>query len=376
MTGRTALGCFAAVGTAAAVAGIVAVTYAQAPPSAKLAAPWPDAAAMRERRLEAEALPLFASVEPFDIAITADFKAVQRDRDTESTTLFPGSLAVLTDGVAGKPIPIQLRTRGHVRRNNRTCSFAPLRLEFPKDEVKGTIFQGQRVLKLGTYCQDTDVYEQYTLGEHLTYRVSNVLTPRSFRSRLARVTYVDSAAGKKPVTRAGIFIENEDDVAKRMEGREVPMPRLLFKDLDQPTLTQMSLFQYMIGNTDYSIIALHNVRLVVDAKKVFYPVPYDFDYSGLVDAHYAVPSKALGQPSVRDRLYRGPCRTEAELESALEPFRARKAEILALPDAIPGFDERHRREAGKYLAEFFEFIDKPGRARRTFVTDCKAQVGM
>jgi hypothetical protein len=386
---RTLLSVLAAVGMAATLLGAVDATHAQAPPTPQAApgakppkppkppAIWPpDADTLKKRRLEAEALPLFASVEPFDVTITADFKAVQRDRNVDSKKTYPGTLSIMTGGVAGPAIPIQLRTRGHVRRNTRTCGFAPLRLELQKDQLKGTIFEGQGTVKLGTHCQDGDVFQQYMLKEHLASRILNVLTPRSLRSRLANVTYADSAAGKKPYTKFGIFYEDADDMAKRMDARELPVPRQMFSGLDQASLLFMSLFQYMIGNTDYSILMLHNVIMLDDVKGVRYAVPYDFDYSGLVYTHYAVAAKALELSSVRERLYRGPCKTEAELESALEPFRARKDDILALPAAMPGLDEGPRKNTEKYLNEFFELISRPDKVKRTFVTDCKPIGGM
>jgi hypothetical protein len=371
-----------AVVVASALATVFAgvETAAQAPQAQKPATPpkaWPpDAGRLETRRLAIEALPLFASLDPFDITITADFKAVQRDRDVDSKKLYPGTMAIVKDGAAGKPIPIQLRTRGHVRRNPRLCEFAPLRLEFPKDGLEGTVFAGLRFIRLGTHCQSEDVYQQYTLKEYLANRLLATLTPRAMRARLARVTYADTDAGKKPFTRFGIFFEDADDLAKRMEAREEQVERLMFGVLDQPSLLFMSLFQYMIGNSDYSIISLHNVMILRDAKHVRYAVPYDFDYSGLVNAHYALPAKGLGLASVQERMYRGPCKTEAEVSQALEPFRAKQAELLALPASLPGLDDSHRRNTEKYLNEFFELIGRPDRVRKIFVTDCRPIPGM
>ena len=389
MSVRSLLSVLTAVGLAATLLGAADGTRAQAPPAPppaqaatqakppKPPAIWPpDADALKKRRLEAEALPLFSSLEPFDVTITADFKAVQRDRNVDSKKLYPGTLSIVTGGVAGPAIPIQLRTRGNVRRNNRTCGFAPLRLEFPKDQLKGTIFEGQRAVKLGTHCQDADVFQQYMLKEYLASRLLNTVTPRSLRVRLAHVTYTDTAAGKKPYTMLGIFYEDADDMAKRMDARVLPVPRQMFNGLDQAQLLFMSLFQYMIGNTDYSILMLHNVIMLDDAKGVRYVVPYDFDYSGLVYAHYAVAAKALELSSVRERLYRGPCKTEAEVESALQPFRAKKDELLALPASLPDIEEGHRKNVEKYLNEFFELISRPDKVKRTFVTDCKPIGGM
>jgi len=338
----------------------------------------PDAETLQKRRVEAEALQLFASLDPIEVIITADFKAVQRDRNVDSKKLYPGTLALVKDGAAGTAVPIELRTRGHVRRNPRLCEFAPLRLELPKDKFKGTVLEGQGGLKLGTHCQSEGVYQQYVLKDYLATRLHNVLTPRSLRTRLVRVTYADSDTGKKPYTRWGIFFEDVDDLAKRMEARELPVPRQTFKFVEQTQLLFMSLFQYMIGNTDYSILALHNVIMLDDAKGIRYTVPYDFDYSGLVGAHYAVPAKGLDLASVEDRLYRGPCKTEAEVQEALKPFREKQAELLALPASLVslGLDDGQRKNAEKYLNEFFELIARPDRVKKTFVTDCKPTGGM
>jgi hypothetical protein len=344
---------------------------------AKPLKPWtPDPEKLRKRRLDTEALPLFASVEPVDITITADFKSVQRDRDVDSKKLYPGTLSIVTNGTAGTPIPIELRTRGHVRRNPRLCEFAPLRIEFSKDAVKDTIFSGLDFVRLGTHCQSEGVYQQYTLKEYLANRLLLTLTPRALRARLARVTYADTDAAKKPFTRFGIFFEDADDLAKRMEAREEQVERLMFGVLDQPSLLFMSLFQYMIGNSDYSILTLHNVVILRDARGVRYAVPYDFDYSGLVAAHYAVPAKELGLASVRDRLYRGPCKTEGEVEQALQPFKDKRAELRALPASLPDLDDGHRKSTEKYLDEFFELIGRPDRVKKLFVTDCRPIPGM
>src|SRR5437899_2320090 len=148
--------------------------------------------------------------------------------------------------------------------------FVPLRVEFPMQEVEGTVFEGGGSLKLGTHCEGHQEYEQYTLREYLAYRIFNLLTPRSFRARLAKATHVDSISGKTVATRYAMFIESEGDVARRTEGRVVQLPRTLFRNLDPETLTLMMLFEYMIGNTDFSIFALHNVRLVQDQAGVLY----------------------------------------------------------------------------------------------------------
>jgi len=197
--------------------------------------------------------------------------------------------------------------------------------------------------------------------------------------RLANVTYADTNAGKKPFTKLGLFFEDIDDLAKRMEARELSVPRQLFRVRGAgPAAVSLSLFQYMIGNTDYSIVALHNVIMLDDAKGVRRTVPYDFDYSGLVNAHYARPFPKLPIVSVQDRLWRGPCKTEADINAALAPFREKKAELLALPGVArdAGAGRRLRKYTEKYLNEFFEIVGTPTSSRRTSSRAAKTGPGM
>src|SRR5438067_7680635 len=243
-----------------------ATTSKQTPPKktpyAKLAQPWPSAEVLKTRHASSDALPLFASDEVLPITIAADFRLVNKDRDPNSTQRFPGELRTTRPDGRIDVLHVKLGTRGHFRLMPRNCDFVPLRVEFVKDEVKGTVFDGQSWLKLGTHCQNSGDYEQYTLKEYLTYKMFNLLTQKSFRVRLVKGTYVDEKSGKTVATRYGLFLEHDNDVARRMEGRIIGIPRVVFADLDQDMLTLMMVFEYMIGNTDFSIFANHNVRLV------------------------------------------------------------------------------------------------------------------
>jgi len=345
-------------------------------PLLKLAEPWPDAAALNARRLEADKRPLFAATDPLEFTLTANFSAINKDRNPESTTRYPAVLTVAGADGAPRTIAVKLSARGHFRRMARNCSVVPLRVEFPRDGTAGTPFEGQTNLKLGTGCADSKEFEQITLREYLPYPLFNLVTPLSFRARLARATYTDEKSKKKDAARYALFIEHENDVARRAEGRVVELPRTVFKDLDDQTLTRMMLFEYMIGNTDMSIWALHNVRLIQKPDRTLTAVPYDFDLSGFVNAPYATADRRLGLRSVVDRKYRGPCRTAEEFEAAAAPFLARRADMLALVDSIRDLEAATRRETKEYVEGFFRAIDKPASIRKTFVEGCKPQPTM
>ena len=334
-------------------------------------APWPDADVRAERKRAAEGRPLFASSEPLAFTLLADFKVVQQDRDLESTTTYPATLVVARQDGTEASIPMRIRTRGHSRRSPTACAFAPLRLEFESNPI-GTVFEGQKNLKLGTHCRDLGEYEQYVLREYSVYRLYNVLTPRSFRARIASARYVDARSRKTVAERAALFLEDDDDVARRLDGRTTDQLKVIFRRTDLPTTTLMTLFEFMIGNTDMSIMALHNVRLVETPTDTLYPVPYDFDYAGVVNTRYGRPGPRLGLSSVRERLYRGPCWTAEEFESFFSRFRDARPAIMAVYDSVPALSSGYVRQARNYLDEFYRTIEQPARVKRALVDACLA----
>lgn len=348
------------------------------PPSAKMAEPWPDAATLAKRRIEAEKLPLFQQAEPLTFTLAADFRAVNRDRDPDSTKTYPAVLTVPGErgGAAPAKLEVTLRTRGILRLNARTCAFVPLRIDFPKKAGKGTVFEGQEALKVVTHCENDDNYEQYVLLEYLAYRLYNLVTPHSYRVRLGRATYVDSGSGKTLATRSAFFIEDEGDMARRMDGRSLELPRTLFSAYNLEAVTLAALFQFMIGNTDYSYYSLHNAQQVQTQEKLFYPVIWDFDVSGLVSPVYGAANPELGITSLRQRLYRGPCRTMEQYEPSLAVFRAKQAEMLALVDAVPGLTQNKRRDAARYLGEFFSLLGRPDQLKKELIDKCRKQATM
>jgi hypothetical protein len=339
---------------------------------AKLIEPWPAPDVLLSRKADAERRALFQSTEPLVFTLESDFGAVNKDRNPESTQQFPAVLKVA--GAGGQPasIPIKIGARGHVRRMSQTCNFVPLRLEFPTEGLKGTPFEGRsETLKLVTHCQNSRESDQYVLREFLAYKISNIMLERSFRSRLATVTYVDSKNGKTLMTRNGMLLEDDGDVARRMGGRTVTVERLAFKDLEIEPLTQLMVFEFMLGNTDFSIFALHNVVLVQTPDSKLHPVPYDFDLSGFVRPAYAVGDRRLGLKSVDERLYRGPCRTKEELDTVFAKFKAKKDEIMTAINSQPGLEADSKREVVPYLNDFYSLLDRPGSVKRFFIDNCK-----
>lgn len=316
---------------------------------------------------------LFGPDTPLEFTLTADFKQAFKSRDTLKVK--PTKATLTLNDSSGKPVtvPIEIAPRGHYRLRADVCNFPPIRLIFPEKGLKGTPLAGQKALKLGTHCQRSDKeYAEYSVREHAAYEVLNMLTDISFKSRLATVTYVPVGEEKDSVTKIGLLIEDESDMSKRNGMRIATIRGGSFADMDPGQMTIMSVFAYFLGNTDWSLWSLHNVRMMLSPDGRYVPVPYDFDWSGVVYARYAKPDSRLGIKTVQDRLYRGPCVTAADLAPVFAKFNENRAAIAALYARLP-LDEGYRRRAADYYKEFYEIIGDPRQVKREIIETCQGR---
>jgi hypothetical protein len=302
------------------------------------------------------ATPLFASDAPIHVTIAGPIGAMVSNR---AEVARPGTMTV--DGVT---YPITLSPRGITRRTSDTCDFPPLRVTLTSPPPAGSLFEHQRKLKLVTHCRRSPDFQQKVLLEYSAYRLYNLMTPLSFRARLANVDYVDG--GRPYVSRVGFFIEDFDDVARRNDMKAVHMPSLVALNQIDPTAgARFAVFEYMISNYDWSMRAAtkgeeccHNGRLLgAAAGGPMAPVPYDFDYSGLVDAPYAIAPEGIPIDNVRDRNYRGYCSHGAQARAIAAQLSPRRAEFLGVFATIPGLDPRTQGRAASFIQGFFNDVD-------------------
>ena len=328
---------------------------------AALAVVWASAAASAPNL--GEISPLFASHEPLRLTVRAPLGRLASDRDAAEP--FDGTLTVAG---SGETLPIKLEARGITRRSRDICQFPPLRIEFAPKPPEGSLFRDQKRLKLVTHCRSSESFQQHVLLEYAAYRMYNLLTPLSFAVRLATIDYLE-ADGEPKTSRLAFFIEDTDDAAKRNGLREANMPDLIPSSTLSPAdAGRYAMFQYMIGNLDWAIVAgppgagcCHNSKLVgpAGATAALVPIPYDFDFSGLVDAPYATPPDSVPVGNVRVRRYRGYCKHNAQAGAAAAAMLPRRAALLAVLDELPQLTPRTRAKATDYLDGFFAQIDTP-----------------
>lgn len=311
-----------------------------------------------------EPKPLFASDAPIHITIQGPMSSLASNRAT-----VPRPATMTVDGVV---YPITLTPRGITRKRTETCDFPPLRVELTRPAPPGSLFQGQHKLKLTVFCKRSADFQQKVLLEYSAYRLYNLMTPQSFRARLANVDYVDEN-GRPYISRVSFFVEDFGDVAKRNRMSVAKMPDTISGALLDPVASaRFAVFEYMISNYDWSMRAgprgvacCHNSRLMRSAPDAqVIPVPYDFDFSGLVDAPYAGPPEGVPIDSLRQRTYRGYCAHIAQARAFAAQLSPRRAEFLGLFATIPGLDPREQSKAESYLQGFFADIDN-GKIFRT-----------
>jgi hypothetical protein len=280
------------------------------------------------------------------------------------------------DGVKTE-MPIKVRARGNFRRKN--CTNPPLRLNFNKTEAENTLFSGQDKLKLVRPCTNSNRATQWVVLEYLIYQSYQILTDEAFRVRPVSITYTGDRNGKTPETQFGFIIEDESTMASRNGGNILRSAKTKRRALDPTTLARLDLFQFMIGNNDFSAIradrgqrCCHNIRLITNSDGLgLRPTPYDFDFAGMVDADYATPPPNIRIRSVRTRYYRGFCQQPSETRRAIALFNAKRAALYDIYRNSAELAEPFKQKAIDYLDSFYEIINDPDELNSKVVGRCR-----
>ena len=315
--------------------------------------------------------PLFESEEPLKFTLIIDIKTVKND-NSDDPQYSEGKL-ILHDASGDINFDIQVKARGHSRRLYNICSFPPIKLNFKKKAVKGTVFGGQDKLKLVAYCKDSDQFQDYVIQEYLIYKMYNFLTPYSFKVRLAEITYKDLNDKSREVTRYGFLIEDDNTMAERNGGIITEILMSSHDRCDRNTIDLFTLFQYMIGNADWWVAKpiVHNAKLINKEGEPIIPVPYDFDYCGVINANYAVPPEVLPIESVRERYFMGYCRLPGTYEKTITIFNEKKDEIYDLYRNFELLNEKKKKTILKYYDDFYKIVNDSKLLERRIYNNCQ-----
>ncbi|MBT8092132.1 MAG: hypothetical protein KJN77_03780 [Gammaproteobacteria bacterium] len=319
--------------------------------------------------------PFFQSDEIMDVRIVAPLKTIMLERDSGEE--FAGKLHYSGEAGESRDMDIGIRARGRYRMQKDICRFAPLRLNFKKSQTKDSPFHKQDKVKLVTHCNDRSTrYQNSVLREYLAYRILNEITDISFRVRLLRITYVDTDGRHPDRTEFGFIVEHKDRLAKRLDLQPMDIVVTKPSELQPRHMNRVSLFHYLIGNTDSSPVkgskdvCCHNHVLIGEEGDLLYSVPYDFDMAGLVNAPHAGPNPRFKLRSVKQRLYRGRCANNQHLEETIARYMEKRDAIFALVRAQAELSEREQKSILKYVSGFYDTIESPKRVGRSLIKKC------
>ncbi len=310
---------------------------------------------------------LFDSDEILHLVLRGDMRKPLNDK-SQDPKYYPLTLTYQTDDKSEKALSIEVKARGNFRRLMGNCTYAPLMLKFKKDEsTKSSIFSGQKELKLVMPCRG----DEYVIREWMVYKLYNLLTPLSFKVRLVNITLEREGKSKKQESFYGFILENEKKLASR--NGLVPFKRNLNPRQTQVKEFQLlAVFEYLIGNTDWSVQYRQNIKLLNnDGAQLPIAVPYDFDHAGIVSAPYAKPAEGLKMKSVQERRYRGYCVDDFDdFLPTINQFKALKQEIYDLYSNEPLLEKDYREFTRKYLDDFFAVLDDEDGWRKDFAYPC------
>ncbi|WP_235861410.1 hypothetical protein [Pontibacter flavimaris] len=308
--------------------------------------------------------PLFLSEEVLHFTLRMDLKTVLRDVGDDRKSHEAVLVYKDADGteVAEK---LKVKVRGNRRRDPSVCNFPPLQLNFSRKTVENTIFGKVNKLKLVTHC----INDEYVLREYLVYKVYNTLTDASYRVRLCRVQYEDQKGRRETEAGYAFLIEDDDVMAARNGAAVMPEQALVRMDrAETVAMARVAFFQFLVGNTDWSVPYRHNIDLLLmDPLAPPIPVPFDFDYAGVVGTPYASPPPELGINSVRQRLFRGYTFPNEVYVQVRDLLNTRKRAVYQVYQGFPLLDRRYIRQTTKYLDQFYEVLNDPRDFQNAFV---------
>ena len=310
---------------------------------------------------------LFDSDEVIELTLRADLKTVFKDRG-DDPQYHPATLYYQADQIAIN-IPLNIKTRGHFRKMSSNCKYPPILLNFAKSSTpENSVFYGQDKVKLVTPCRG----DEYVIHEYLVYKLYNYITPKSFKARLVKVIYQDTVKNESSDPLYGILLEEEEQMAIRNLSFTMEKIGIRPEETQKDDFLNMAVFEYMIGNTDWSVQFQQNIKLIsVDSTSLPTTVPYDFDHAGIVRAPYAKPAEELQMSSTRERRYRGYCIPDMnQFTEVFKTFNQLKDDFYGLYKSNSLLSSKYQDQTLKFLDKFYATINDPEKAQKAFSYPC------
>lgn len=270
-------------------------------------------------------------------------------------------------------LEIKVKARGKTRRVTDLCDFPPLKFNFKKNGVENTIFQNQDKLKFVSQCKQSEDFDHYVLEEYLLYKTYNIISEESYKVRLVNITIRDKGLRIPAIEMTGFLIEDDKPLAKRIGAKSYDKIVYSQDSCDDKSMDRLAMFQYMIGNTDWYVNTGHNTDIFkCNVEGTLIPVPYDFDFAGVINTSYAIPSKEIPIKQVRQRYYKGSCRDLNGYNSTINMFNEKQEEIYSLYNSFKHLPGSVIKKSLKYYDKFYKIINDPNLVVDSFQSVCNS----
>lgn len=332
---------------------------------------------------EGEQTQLFESHTVLNLTMPVDFDALCRPSQTPDCDYTATEFIYLDSEGREQSVPISIRRRDGWRAMQTNCQVPTLFVRFNPETTVGTPFEGQSELALTSHCGKgispeniasptlPSDFERYVINEYLGYRIYNLISDMSLGVRLVRMHYTNPEDGRGNFTRDAFFSEHFEALAERFNSQLLPPGSFDPATLDWRAAEKIALFQYMVGNTDWSIEEQENIVLFRTPSGKDVPVVFDLDMSGLVNAHYAAPSRSAPISNVKQRYFMGYCHPDTNWDDLFTRFSELEVPVITMLIETPGLGRGDRRVSGSYLDSFFEILDSEEARETKIVEACR-----
>ncbi len=327
--------------------------------------------AVMAEEINRQKVSLFENNTPLKLTLVTDVVELKNDK-SEDPKYIKGMLLHHLTKYKFESFDIKVKARGSTRRLTGLCDFPPLKFNFKKNKVKNTVFEGLDKMKFVSQCRQEEEFQDYLLEEYLLYKTYNILTDNSYRVRLVDIEIRDQHLRVASIQMKGFLIEDDEDFEERTASKEYDKA-VYSQDSCQVHATDiLSVFQYMIGNTDWYVNTRHNIDIFQNSNGDLIPVPFDFDFAGVINTPYAVPSKEIPIKRVKQRYFKGSCRDLQAYNPVIDLFNSKKEEIFQLYNSFEYLENHLIKKSLRYYNKFYKILNDPSLAEPSFYQACNS----
>lgn len=283
-------------------------------------------------------------------ALHLEFDITQLIANKKTNEYLPGALT-LADGSS---MSVKVRARGKFRR--RISEVPPLKIKFAKKELNALGLDTLNEVKIVLPVTFEPEAEARLLLEYAAYRMYEQISDFHFKARLIRLTLRDRHVEQSRPEVWAILLEHEEELAVRYQGTVDEQFGITTDSLQANSAAVHAAFQYMIGNTDWSIEDQRNVCILrLRAAEKGIVIPYDFDFSGLVSAPYSSPASGLGLTTVREHALLKGNLTDKEVRKGIDVLLKKEAGCYETLNRAR-LSAAQIQAARQYLSDFFDTL--------------------